>query len=65
MADYREEVLNITNFKLEDCERLVSAFNETFSSKDAYMSIEGEAIHLMLAQLDVKKVQGISRRTFC
>ena len=55
MAEYRQEVLNISDYSLADCEKMASAFHKTFSVKDAYMRIENGMLHLMLAQLDVKK----------
>ncbi|MFY9216776.1 MAG: site-specific DNA-methyltransferase [Tepidanaerobacteraceae bacterium] len=55
MADYREEILDVSSFPIEESERLVYAFNYKFPKKDAYMFLEGPSLHIKLYQLDMTK----------
>jgi len=55
MTDYREEILDVSSFPKDDCIALVEAFNNRFPKKDAYMSFDGEFLHIMLIQLDMVK----------
>ena len=55
MTKYRNEILNISSFSLEDCQKLADAFNNYFPINDAYMNIEGNNLHVMLYKLDMAK----------
>ncbi|MGI6706274.1 MAG: DNA-methyltransferase [Clostridia bacterium] len=55
MAKYREEILDVSSFPIEECLGLVSAFNNKFPKKDAYMYLDGSSLHIMLIQLDIVK----------
>jgi len=55
MADYREEILDVSSYPIEECIELVNAFNNRFSKKDAYMFLDGSSLHFMLAQLNIAK----------
>ena len=37
MVDYRKEILDVSSFPVEECLKLVNAFNKNFPKKDAYM----------------------------
>ena len=55
MADYREKILDVSSFPIEECLELVNAFNKKFPKKDAYMFLNESSIHIMLIQLDMVK----------
>jgi len=55
LVGYREEILDVSSFKVEECQKLVYAFNYKFPQKDAYMFLEGSLLHIMLIQLDMTK----------
>lgn len=59
MADYREEVLDVTAYPVDDCERLQEAFNAHFPSGDAYMDFANGALHIYLCQLDIIKYRDL------
>ncbi len=54
MADYRDEILDISAFGNAPVEALVSEFNSTFPKKDAYMEVDESGLHIMLCRLDMK-----------
>ena len=55
MVDYRKEILDVSSFPVEECLKLVNAFNKNFPKKDAYMFLNEESLHIMLKQLDMIK----------
>lgn len=55
MAEYRDESLDISAFSAEECAKLVDLFNAKFPKGDAYMSLDGTHLHIMLIQLDINK----------
>ena len=55
MAEYRDEILNVSEYPSAECTALVEAFNNTFPEKDAYIVLEESELHIMLCQLDMKK----------
>lgn len=55
MPDYIEKIVDVSSFPVDDCLGLVNAFNNKFPKKDAYMSLEGTSLHIMLIQLDMVK----------
>lgn len=57
MVDYRDELLNVSNFSITDCEQLQLSFNTFFSQNDAYIDIKDKELHIHLRQLDMFKYQ--------
>ena len=55
MADYREEILDVSPYPDDRCIVLIDGFNAHFSKKDAYMFRDASGLHIMLAQLDLVK----------
>ncbi len=55
MANYRDELLDISAFDRTAVETLVSEFHSAFSRKDAYMELDGSKLHIMLARLDFNR----------
>lgn len=55
MENYRDEILDISNYSLLECEELTNLFNNKFPKKDAFMQLDGTSLHIMLSQLDMKK----------
>ena len=55
MVDYRKEILDVSSYPVEECLKLVNAFNKNFPKKDAYMFLNEESLHIMLKQLDMIK----------
>ena len=59
MANYREKILDVSHFLTEECLELVNAFNKEFPKKDAYMSLDGSTLQIMLMQLDMEKYRDL------
>lgn len=55
MADYRDELLDVSAYAAEECVQLQEAFNTHFPVSDAYMSLNGGELHIYLHQLDMVK----------
>lgn len=55
MAEYRDEILDVSSFDDNECEQLKDAFNAAFPKTDAYMSMEDGALTIHLCQLDMVK----------
>ncbi len=56
MANYRDELIDISAYSKEDCNILAEAFNEFFPKNDAYMLIENDELHIMLSSVDMVKI---------
>lgn len=56
LADYRDELINISEYSREECNILVEAFNGFFPKNDAYMLIENDELHIMLSSVDMVKL---------
>lgn len=55
MNDFREEVLDVSNYPLKDILLLESSFNKTFSYNDARLIYEKPTLRFQLIQLDMEK----------
>ena len=55
MAEYRDEILDVSLFDDNECKQLKDAFNAAFPKTDAYMSMEDGALTIHLCQLDMVK----------
>ena len=55
MADYRDELLDVSAYAAEECVQLQEAFNTHFPVSDAYMALNGGELHIYLHQLDMVK----------
>lgn len=55
MADYRDELLDVSAYAAEECVQLQEAFNTHFPVSDAYMDLNGGELHIYLHQLDMVK----------
>lgn len=55
MTDYREEIIDVSEFQESDYNGLVAEFNSHFPKTDAYMALDETVLHIMLNQLDMLK----------
>ncbi len=55
MTDYREEIIDISEFQESDYNVLAREFNSHFPKTDAFMTLDKTTLHIMLNQLDIIK----------